>query len=211
MGWPKGKPRPDATATRARHNFKACASCGEEKSLDKFGYAHWRSGWKQKRAADPEKYRDSCKDCTKAKNGVEADPEFKADRRGRPTKKARAPSRNTPEGRKYQRMQKRSLRARARAACLRYLASKGCEDCGERDPRVLEFDHLDPKRKKAAIALLLSQGYSWGNEKVRKEVRKCRVLCANCHRKHTIEQQGYYGHEIVRAELDTIRERYNLP
>ena len=87
---------------------------------------------------------------------------------------------------------------------LRYLHNKGCESCGCKDPRVLEFDHLDPKKKKHSIAVLISQGYSWANEKLRREIRKCRVLCANCHRLHTIEQQGYYQHDDVKSELDSL-------
>jgi len=60
---------------------------------------------------------------------------------------------------------------------------RGCKDCGEDDPIVLEFDHLDPSRKTRA----LSDGhhFGWSLEKLLKEAEKCEVVCANCHRRRT--------------------------
>lgn len=211
MPWPKGRPRPAPSAplaVRASQHSKTCSACGEEKTLNTFPYRYWRKGWKKMRAADPQKYADSCKDCTRAKNAVEVDPDFPADRGRRPGRPNKRWEGHRPmtaaEKHEYRVSYKRRVRRRARIACLRYLAKKGCEECGCKDPRVLEFDHLEPKKKHAPISLLLSQGYTWGSEKVRKEVRKCRVLCANCHKLHTIEQQGYYAHNDVRSELDKI-------
>lgn len=209
MPWPKGKPRPNAAATRATQHFKTCGHCGEEKSLAEFPFAHWRKGWKKKKAADPTKYRDNCKDCTRYQNAVEADPDFPVDRGVRPGRPPKdRPHRKLTEREKKDRDNeyKSKIRRKTRIACLRYLAQKGCGVCGCKDPRVLEFDHLDPRKKKGSIATLISQGYSWANEKLRKEIRKCRVLCANCHRLHTIEQQGYYQHDDVRQELNKLLE-----
>lgn len=215
MGWPKGKPRgksPHQKELRADNNYKVCAACGEEKPLSTYPYRHWRAGWRKLRAADPEKYADSCKDCTRAKNAVEVDPDFPADRgrgkRGRPPKDGKPQS--AADKRKYRRELKGRIRSRARIASLRYLSKKGCADCGERDPRVLEFDHLDPKKKHKTISLLISQGYSWGSDRVRREVRKCRVLCSNCHRLHTVKQQGYYEQDAVRDELAEILRAYGI-
>ena len=213
MPWPKGVPRPNWSKISRFSNCKTCKACGVEKALNDFPFAIWRSNWRKKVAADPTKYRDSCKDCTRAKNGVELDPDFPADRGnmpGRPRKDLKARLKTPAQKLKYQRDQKAALRRKTRISCLRYLAKKGCETCGERDPRVLEFDHRAPKNKTESIATLLSQGYSWANERLRKEIRKCRVLCANCHRIHTAEQQGYYGHELVRAELDRIYTEYGI-
>ena len=63
---------------------------------------------------------------------------------------------------------------------LEFLASHPCVDCGETDPIVLEFDHLADK------AFAISKGLrdrSW--ESVRREMAKCDVVCANCHRRRT--------------------------
>jgi hypothetical protein len=216
MGWPKGKPRPrpsNRPEVRADRHYKTCASCGEEKTLNLYPYRHWRKGWRKLRAADPEKYADSCKDCTRAKNAVEVDPDFNPDRGrgpGRPRKDGGTKKQTPADKRQYRRRLKRKIRSRARVAALRYLAKKGCESCGCHDPRVLEFDHLDPKKKHKTISLLISQGYSWSSDRIRKEVRKCRVLCANCHRLHTVEQQGYYEQDAVRTELDAILTAHGI-
>lgn len=207
MPWPKGKPRPNAIDTRAAHHSKVCLCCGESKPLNTFLYAHWRQGWKRKKAADPTKYRDNCRDCTRYKNAAEVDPDFPKDRGrkpGRPPKDATQKPLTKREKMDRDNEYKANVRRKTRIACLRYLAKKGCEHCGCKDPRVLEFDHLDPKKKKVSIATLISQGYSWANEKLRREIRKCRVLCANCHRLHTVKQQGYYRHDEVRSELDAL-------
>ena len=60
-------------------------------------------------------------------------------------------------------------------------AARGCADCGETDPVVLEFDHVDPSTKVGDIAAMAAG--SWAA--VIAEVRKCEVVCANCHRRRT--------------------------
>tara|TARA_R110002020_G_scaffold65290_4_gene172469 strand:- start:402 stop:746 length:345 start_codon:yes stop_codon:yes gene_type:complete len=60
-----------------------------------------------------------------------------------------------------------------------------CVDCGESDPLVLDFDHVKGKKRKA-IADMISRSYSI--ETIKKEIRKCEIRCANCHRKKTHER-----------------------
>jgi 5-methylcytosine-specific restriction endonuclease McrA len=69
-----------------------------------------------------------------------------------------------------------------------YLKSKKCAICGESDPIVLEFDHLHEKRN--SISMMLS--YSW--ESIVKEIGKCQILCANCHRRKTYNERGLTHH-----------------
>lgn len=57
----------------------------------------------------------------------------------------------------------------------------GCVDCGEKNPIVLDFDHL--KDKKYNISRMIHDGFSW--KAIMKEVNKCEVVCANCHRLRT--------------------------
>lgn len=74
----------------------------------------------------------------------------------------------------------------------------GCCRCGERDPDCLDFHHLEGKLKRFTIGGgALSQRdrkrlekcddeLSWlgiGLPDVRKEISKCILICANCHRK----------------------------
>ena len=62
-----------------------------------------------------------------------------------------------------------------------YLVAHPCVDCGERDPVVLEFDHL--RDKVAGVAQLLHAHVKWPI--VEAEIAKCEVRCANCHRRRT--------------------------
>jgi hypothetical protein len=72
-----------------------------------------------------------------------------------------------------------------------YLLSHPCVDCGVSDIRVLEFDHINPKRKIAAVAILARNGYPLA--RVIAEVEKCLVRCANCHRIKTHAERGWWG------------------
>jgi hypothetical protein len=65
--------------------------------------------------------------------------------------------------------------------------SNGCVDCQELDPIVLEFDHVSNKR--AQIADILG---SWNWKTIEFEISKCEIRCANCHRRKTAKQFGWY-------------------
>lgn len=66
--------------------------------------------------------------------------------------------------------------------------ASACVLCGISDPMVLEFDHLFDKVND--ISAMLANYRSW--ESIEKEISKCQILCANCHKKKThIEQNSY--------------------
>jgi len=75
-----------------------------------------------------------------------------------------------------------------------YLLAHPCVDCGEADPVVLDFDHVRGK-KHLSVSTMIIQGFSW--ERVAAEIAKCDVRCANCHRRRTAVQFGWYA-KIVR-------------
>ena len=54
-----------------------------------------------------------------------------------------------------------------------------CEKCGESDLRCLQFHHLDPTQKEIQVSDLCYQGY--GIERIKQELDKCILVCANCH------------------------------
>ncbi len=56
-----------------------------------------------------------------------------------------------------------------------------CTQCGESHPATLQFHHLDPQKKDFNLSESISQGYS--AERIKREIAKCIVLCANCHAK----------------------------
>lgn len=82
-------------------------------------------------------------------------------------------------------------RIKIRAKLLEFLVTKHCLDCGENDPIVLDFDHRNPKDKFKIIGKMLSGHYSW--DSVYREIQKCDVRCANCHRRKTYTQQKSWG------------------
>ncbi len=61
-----------------------------------------------------------------------------------------------------------------------------CADCGENHPATLHFHHTNPKEKEFNIAEWAHSGKSI--EALEREMRKCIVLCANCHAKRHYEQ-----------------------
>lgn len=68
-------------------------------------------------------------------------------------------------------------------------AEKGCVDCGERDPRCLDFDHVVASTKVDSIGVMVRR---CSYESVLAEIAKCEVRCANCHRKRTAAQFSWY-------------------
>lgn len=57
-----------------------------------------------------------------------------------------------------------------------------CTQCGENHPACLDFHHIDPSNKNYTVSEMMTAKFSW--ETIQKEIDKCIVLCANCHRKH---------------------------
>jgi len=70
--------------------------------------------------------------------------------------------------------------------------SKGCIKCGEKRHYLLDFHHKDPESKTFQI----SQGTSKGWKKIEEEIKKCVLLCSNCHREfHYFEKIYKYNIE----------------
>ncbi len=53
-----------------------------------------------------------------------------------------------------------------------------CIACGESDPDIIDWHHVDPSQKKHTISVWALSHNAWWNE-----VLKCVPLCCNCHRK----------------------------
>ena len=70
-----------------------------------------------------------------------------------------------------------------------YKAYHGCLFCEERDPACLDCHHRDTETKIATVSSMVASGRPI--RVVIHEVRKCDVVCANCHRKtHHRERYG---------------------
>ena len=62
-----------------------------------------------------------------------------------------------------------------------YKLSQGCQQCGYKiNPYALQFHHIDANTKTKNVSYWFRT--SWKQlEKMKKEMEKCIVLCANCH------------------------------
>lgn len=102
-------------------------------------------------------------------------------------------------------MEKRSVSQINRAKLFDYLKQHPCVDCGESRPEVLEFDHVRGKKVRGKdgctidVSSMVSRKYSW--KAIEKEIKKCDVRCANCHRIRTVKTRGWY------KGLTTLRKR----
>lgn len=73
-------------------------------------------------------------------------------------------------------------RAKARALVDTYLSTHPCVDCGEDDPVVLDFDHVRGQKYKDVSRLVARAARLYV---ISREIEKCEVRCANCHRRAT--------------------------
>ena len=54
-----------------------------------------------------------------------------------------------------------------------------CSRCGESDTACLDFHHSDPSQKEVGVIRQITKSM----KSVLRELRKCVVVCANCHRR----------------------------
>jgi uncharacterized Zn finger protein len=68
------------------------------------------------------------------------------------------------------------------------LISSGCVDCGTKDVRVLEFDHVTGDKITGVMQLARA---AVSVAKLENEIAKCVVRCLNCHRIVTYDRAGW--------------------
>jgi len=71
-------------------------------------------------------------------------------------------------------------RAEKKAWVHRIKAEVGCSVCSEDEPACLVFHHVEEKEDN--IGSLIGKNLSWN--RIEDEIKRCVVLCSNCHRKH---------------------------
>jgi hypothetical protein len=88
------------------------------------------------------------------------------------------------EGRRGQ-TEYQKIKTKARTQKLAEIKDKPCLDCGNRFPSCcMDFDHV---RGKKLFGITVSGNRKW--ETVLKEIEKCEVVCANCHRIRTAQRR----------------------
>jgi hypothetical protein len=135
---------------------RICTKCGEERPIEDFTFKSIAKGIRHTR----------CRDCTR-----EAVREHYQAHQSYYVRKAR--ERNA------------EIVAAQREWIMNYLELHHCVDCGEADPRCLDFDHVRGK-KRCDISKMVGD-YGWAA--IEEEIAKCEVRCANCHRKRTVERR----------------------
>jgi len=65
-----------------------------------------------------------------------------------------------------------------------------CVDCGEDNPALLEFDHVDESAKSFGVGGKIGDV---STPKLLKEIEKCQVRCKNCHHLRTMARQGHFA------------------
>jgi hypothetical protein len=69
-----------------------------------------------------------------------------------------------------------------------------CADCNKNYPSyVMDFDHLDGKDKLGIVSYFCTTGRVGA---MKKEISKCEVVCANCHRERTHARLQKVGETI---------------
>ena len=138
---------------------KTCPQCGTKKSITEF---NWKNKVKKTR-------QSACRECTKEQL-----------RKQYQNNKAYYKNKAKERSKKIYIEYSKKI--------YNYLKTYPCVDCGESDPRVLEFDHVRGN-KKFYVSVMLRQGYAWST--IEEEISKCEVRCCNCHRKKSKKQFGW--------------------
>lgn len=91
-------------------------------------------------------------------------------------------------------------RQRNREFVCKYLTEHPCVDCGIEDIRVLEFDHQ--RDKKHHVSDMVRKGFSITS--IEEEIKKCEVVCANCHRIRSSDTFNYFRNSYQVQETVSI-------
>lgn len=95
----------------------------------------------------------------------------------------------------YKKVYNKNFRKRNLDYIYKYLSSKKCIDCGESNLLVLEFDHLYEKKDN-----IISMSNKKSLDDIKDEIKKCEVVCANCHRIRTAKRNNSYRLEFYNGD-----------
>lgn len=142
--------------------MKKCSRCKEIKSLEEFNYKNKTLGL----------FQSNCKTCTRylIRNHYNRNKEYYLNK----THKRNA-----------------QLKLEIQDYIKQYLQNNPCIDCGETDITVLEFDHNRNKFIKFQSVSMMMR-YRYTLDKIQKEIKKCEIRCANCHRRKTAKEFNWF-------------------
>lgn len=83
---------------------------------------------------------------------------------------------------KKQRQKKnREKKVTAKTKWREYKSTLSCVQCGQNHPATLDFHHIEKHPSNRKVNKLVTNN---AFKKAAEEVKKCKVLCSNCHRIH---------------------------
>jgi len=139
--------------------MERCSKCLKNKPLSEF--------YRRKTGKRAGKHYEKCKDCMKVRGR-----NYYHSNRDRQLKLALI------RRRKYRLISKKFVSK---------IKQKPCQDCGKTYPHyVMDFDHKIGEKKIGDIAHMVVGG--WSLENIVKEIEKCDIVCANCHRIRTFNK-----------------------
>jgi hypothetical protein len=152
--------------------MKECSKCKRNKSLHDF--------YKRRSGLRIGEYYEKCKECYKS--------------RGRSYY-----AQNREKQAKLALVRKQKYKAERRNFIQELKKDKPCADCRKiYPPWVMDFDHLEGVIKIGSISQLAVTNTS-NFETIKKEITKCELVCANCHRQRTharIAKQAEIANEV---------------
>ncbi len=150
--------------------MKKCSKCGLEKPLRKF--------YKRKSGSRAGEYYEKCSECYKSRGR-----NYYHQNRNRQLTLAK---------------KRRKKYIEERKELLTKIKNKPCFDCAKiYPPWVMDFDHRDGKTKIGSVSSLTFRKLL-NFAKIKEEIEKCDLICANCHRDRTYKRlQKHKSAEIA--------------
>lgn len=100
-------------------------------------------------------------------------------------------------------MSRRSSVHRNREYIRRIKRRYGCTECGYKGPpEAMHFDHLDRDQKLYKV----SHAASLSRKNLKEEVRKCVLLCANCHSIKTHQNKDWTNDRNSGKTLEVAKD-----
>jgi len=102
-----------------------------------------------------------------------------------------------------ERKREKQIKANERARKVKmwianYKIERGCMDCGyKKHHSALDFDHVKGKKK---ILIALAKSIS----QAKKEIKKCEIVCSNCHRIRTYKRLYPCKPDIFEATYEEV-------
>lgn len=95
------------------------------------------------------------------------------------------------------------MAATARAFIASIKRNSVCHDCKQSfHPAAMEFDHLPGSEKKFNLGNIGRRSLG----AFKKEIKKCQIVCANCHRVRTEERRKQVAIPIEMPSLDGVSQ-----